>query len=160
MVYEYISQNPGSYLNKAAQDMGMNINTIRYHLDNLEHEGLITSKNDMNLRTYFVIDTLDKVDRNITSLLQQKRFRDMIIIVIARPGITHKGICQELALKESTVTKYLALLIDRNIIIVERMGKEKHYSVSEQERVIRMLMVYKRSFWDEFVDNTLEIVFE
>ena len=118
------------------------------------------SKDDRNLKIYFVVGKLGIKDRNISPLLQQKRFRDIILIIIINPGLTHSEISNNLSIKPSTLSKYFNVLENRSIISHEKIGREKRYYIIDEKRIMELLLTYKKSFWDSFVDNVLEIYFE
>ena len=82
LIYNYILNNPGSHLRKISRDLKVNLSTLRYHLNYLENKELIVSKNENNLKIYFIVGKLGIKDKNISPLLQQKRFRDIILIII------------------------------------------------------------------------------
>ena len=134
--------------------------TLRHHLDYLEKMDLIVSKRENNLRIYFASGEMGSRDKKITSLLQQKRFRDIIVVVLTRPGAICSEVSDELNLKRSTLSKYIGILEDRKIVYHRRSGREKQLFVSDEKRIVEMLLLYRRSFWDSLVDNVLEIYFE
>ncbi len=160
MIYNFIKENPGSYLRKISRAMNVQMGTLRYHLDYLEKNELIKSKKEKNLKIYFITGELSSEDINITPLLQQKRFRDIILTIVLSQGMTHAEISERLSMKLSTLSKYIKILEDRQVLYHERNGRENHYYVNDERMIIRLLLTYKKSFWDKFVDNVLEIYFE
>ena len=49
---------------------------------------------------------------------------------------------------------------ERDVLKKERTGRKKVLCVTDERRIIEMLLTYRRSFGDSFVDNVLEIYFE
>jgi predicted transcriptional regulator len=160
LIFNYILTNPGTHLRKISRDLNIYLSTLRYHLDYLEDKGLISSKMENNLKIYFPSGKLDLKERNLAPLLQQKRFRDIIVIIIDSPGSTSSQIADKLSLKPSTISKYMSILEDRGILGCEKIGREKKYHVKDEDRIIELLLTYKESFWDSFVDNVLELYLE
>jgi predicted transcriptional regulator len=160
LIFNYISSNPGSHLRKISRALDMHLSTLRYHLDNLEKIGLVISKKEKNLKIYYLVGKLGQKDKNIAPLLQQKRFRDIIIIIIMNPGLTHTELSEKLSLKPSTLSKYINILRDRKIIYHKKKGRNRYFFAVDEKRVLELLLVYKKSYWDTFVDNVLEIYFE
>jgi len=160
LIYEYILNNPGSHLRKISRELNMKLGTLRYHLDYLERKEIIASKKENNLKVYFINRELDIKDKNICPLLQQKRFRDIILTIILSPGPSHKEISNKLSINPSTLSKYINILEDRNIVYHKKIGREKWYYVFDEKRIMKLLLTYKKSFWDSFADNALEIYFE
>jgi DNA-binding transcriptional ArsR family regulator len=156
----HIKLNPGSHLRGISRDLNMSLGTVRYHLSFLEKMGIIISRDEGNLKVFFLSDDEGYRKRNIFPLLQQKRFRDIISILLIAPGITPTDLSSRLGLNPSTLSKYLMILERREIIKSTRDGRWKHYSLVDERRVLNFLMTYKGSFLDKLVDNVLEIYFE
>ncbi len=159
-VYTFILENPGVHMRRLSRDLGMEMGTLRYALDQLERRELVVSKEEANLRTYFAARQMSPKDQRLASLLQQKRFRDIIVSVLASPGTTHSVMMEHLGLRPSTLSKYITVLEGRGVIYHERDGRENRYRVTDDGWVVRLLLSYRRSFWDPFIDNALELYFE
>lgn len=159
-IYEFIESNPGKHLREISRVLNIHSSTLRYHLNYLEKNGLVVSKKEENIRIFFIANKLSSVDKNITSLLQQKRFRDIILLIIISSGITHSEICNKLSIKPPTMSKYINILESRGIVKHEKIGREKKYHVIESRKVIELLLTYRKTFWDSFVENVLVIYFE
>lgn len=159
-IYNYILDNPGAHLRKISRDLDIHLSTLRYHLDYLEKKGLIVCQKENNLKLYFASGKLNSTEKNLTSLLQQKRFRDIIIILIESPGLISSQIADKLSMNYSTASKYVNILEERGILFHEKVGREKRYYIRDEQNVIKLLLTYKKSLWDSFVDNVLEIYFE
>jgi len=160
LIYRHISNNPGSHLREISRKLKIHLSTLRYHINYLEKEGLIDSKKEENLKIYFISGKLPAKDKKITPLLQQKRFRNIILVIIVSPGLTHSEISNKLSIKPPTLTKYIHILEDRGIIFHEKVGREKRHYIIDEKVIMELLFTYKESFWDKFVDNILEIYFE
>lgn len=160
VIYNHISEHPGTHLRRISRDVNIHLSTVRYHLECLERTGLITSRQERNTRVYFVAGTLNAEDRNIAPLLQQKRFRDIILQMILTPGSTHSEISSKLSLKPSTLSKYISMLEERKVVYHEQDGRERRYHVLEERSVLELILRFKKSLWDSFVDSVLEIVYE
>ncbi len=148
MVLDYVSDNPGSHMRKIARDLDMRLSTLRYHLDYLEKKGSIACQRQNNLKVYFAQGKLKPMEKTLASLLQQKRFRDIILILIDSPGLKFSQIVDNLSISPSTASKYINILEDKKIIYHERSGREKKYFVNDKESVIQLLTTYKQMMAD------------
>ena len=63
---------------------------------------------------------------------------------------------KEIEIADSTLSHYLSLLCDNNILSKERIGAETCYKLVSEDTVIRSLLCYKTSFVDKLVDKVLE----
>ncbi len=160
LIFNFISNNPGSHLRKISRTLGVHLSTLRYHINYLEKQELIVSKKEKNLKSYYIAGKLGTIDKNITRLLQQKRFRDIILVIITNPGLTHSEISDKLSIKPSTLSKYINILRTRRIIYHQKKGRNRYYYTYDEKRIMELLLMYKKSFWDPFVDSVLEIYFE
>jgi predicted transcriptional regulator len=157
LILGYISDNPGVHLRKISREINIHLSTLRYHIDYLETKGLITSQKENNLKIYFASGKLNPLEKKLTPLLQQKRFRDIILVIIGSHEPTSSEIAEELSMNPSTTSKYISILEERKIVSHEKIGREKRYHIDNEESVVKLLLIYKKSFWDSFVDNVLEL---
>ena len=95
-IFDYILENPGVHLRKISRDINIHLSTLRYHLDYLETKGLITSQKEDNLKIYFASGKLNPQEKKLTPLLQQKRFRDIIIVIMGSHEPTSSEIAEKL----------------------------------------------------------------
>ena len=160
LIHDYILKNPGSHLRMIERGLDINLGTLRHHLKHLEKERMISSRMEENRKLYFVAGKMGASHKTISSLLQQKRFRDIILTTITTPGLTHKEIAGKLSLKPSTLSKYIKVLEERGIVRHERQERERHYFVVDEKEIMKLLLAYKPSFLDSFVDTMLHIYFE
>ena len=160
LIFDYILDNPGVHLRKISRDINIHLSTLRYHIDYLETKGLITSQKEDNLKIYFASGKLNPQEKKLTPLLQQKRFRDIILAIIGSDEPTSSEIAEKLSMNPSTTSKYIKILEEREVISHEKIGREKRYHINNEESVIKLLLTYKKSFWDSFVDNVLELYLE
>lgn len=148
MVLDYISDNPGSHMRKIARDLDMRLSTLRYHLDYLEKKGSIACQRQNNLKVYFAQGKLKPLEKTLALLLQQKRFRDIILILIESPGLTFSQIADNLSISPSTASKYISILEEKKIIYHERSGREKKHFLVDKDSVIELLTTYKQLMAD------------
>ena len=147
-ILDYVSDNPGAHLRKIARDLDIHLSTLRYHLDNLEKQGVIGCQKQNNLKVYFTSGRLKPIEKTLTPLLQQKRFRDIILVLIDYPGLTFSQIVEKLSIGSSTASKYINTLEDQKILFHEKSGREKKYYLSDEKSVIELLATYK-----QFMEN-------
>lgn len=142
-IFNYVSDNPGSHLRKIARDVDIRLSTLRYHLDHLEKKGLIVSQKQNNLKIYFASGKLKPQEKTLTQLLQQKHFRDIILVLIDSPGSTFSQIADRLSMSPSTTSKYINILESKKILSYEKYGRQKKYYINDEKSVIELLKTYK-----------------
>ncbi len=147
-IFGYISSHPGSHLRKIARELDIRLSTLRYHLEHLEKSGLVVSQKQNNLKIYFASGKLKPEEKALTQLLQQKRFRDIILVLIESPGATFSQIAQRLSMSPSTASKYINFLEDREVLSHEKVGRQKRYRIKDEKSVIELLKTYKKLMAD------------
>jgi predicted transcriptional regulator len=156
-IFNYIQDSPGAHIREISRDLNIYLSTLRYHLDYLEENKLITDKKENNLKIYFASGKLNSNEKKLTPLLRQKRFRDIVLVILDSPRSTSSQIADRLSMNHSTASKYINILEDQEILSHEKVGREKMYHINGEKEVVKLLMTYKKSFWDPFVDNVLDI---
>ncbi len=148
IVLGYISDNPGSHMRKIARDLDIRLSTLRYHLDYLEKKGSIVCQKQNNLKVYFAQGKLKPTEKTLATLLQQKRFRDIILILIGSPGLRFSQIVNSLSISPSTTSKYINILENKKILYHMGSGREKKYFVNDKDSVIELMTTYKQMMAD------------
>ncbi|VVB63429.1 Methanogenesis regulatory histidine kinase FilI [uncultured archaeon] len=143
LIFDYISDNPGSHLRKIARDLNVRLGTLRYHLDYLEKKGLIVSQKQNNLKMYFVSGKLKPQEKTLTQLLQQKHFRDIILALIESPDLTFSQIAEKVSMSPSATSKYINILRDKEILSYKKIGREKKYHINDEKSIVELLRTYK-----------------
>lgn len=143
LIFEYVSDNPGSHLRKIARDLNVRLGTLRYHLDYLEKNGSIVSQKQNNLKMYFVSGKLKPQEKTLTQLLQQKHFRDIIFALIESPDLTFSQIVDRVSMSPSATSKYINILRDKEILSYKKFGREKKYRINDEKSIIELLKTYK-----------------
>ncbi|UCH88021.1 MAG: ArsR family transcriptional regulator [Thermoplasmata archaeon] len=156
-LYQYICKNPGMHLRAIERAMKISLGDIRYHLEYLEKEGLITSQKDEYKRTYFSAEDIYHGDRETLALLRQDSPRKILLFLINHPSSHFEDIQQELKKSKSTISFHLNKLIKCNIIEVKTEDNKNEYSIIDIEQIIRLLITYRSSFIDDTVDRVVEM---
>ena len=142
-IFDYVSDNPGSHLRKIARTLDVRLGTLRYHLDYLEKKGLIVSQKQNNLKMYFVSGKLKPQEKTLTQLLQQKHFRDIILVLIESPDLTFSQISDRVSMSPSATSKYINILREKEILSYKKFGREKKYHINDERSIIELLKTYK-----------------
>ena len=148
LVCAYIADNPGSHLRKIARELNIRLSTLRYHLDYLEKKQSIVCQRQNNLKVYFPSGKLKPQEKILVPLLQQQRYREIILILINSPGLTSSQIAEKLTICSSTASKYINSLEDRKILFCRKIGRKKKYYINDEKSVVGLLKTYKNFMAD------------
>jgi predicted transcriptional regulator len=153
-IYARIRQRPGSYLRELQRDLAMPMGMLEHHLGRLESAGLVTVLQAENKR-FFPAD-MPRVDKRYLALLRQEACRRLVLLLLARAGATRAVLCEGTKLPASTVSYYLAKLVDARLVVVAAEGRAKSYALVDAERAYAILVAHRPTFLDRVLDGFLE----
>lgn len=155
-IYEYIARYPGTYLRAIEKATGLQMGVLEYHLQYLEKQGILSSEDDGYRKRYFVKEEVQYLDKSVISILRQKTPRKIIIHIMLNGKASFQEIQKAVKVSKSTLSFHLKKMTESKMLIVEKEGKQKIYSVKDEERVARVLITYRESFLDSVVDRFVE----
>lgn len=156
-VYELVVKTPGVHLREIERLTNLPLGVVRYHLDRLQREGLIFSKEDRYFKRFFPKDRIPNVPTETFVALRQEGLRRIVLHLLNNPGSSHSELKSALGLPASTLSTYLSLLMSKNVLRRERRGKENLYFVVDEEAVMKVLLVYRPTFLDKLVDHAISL---
>jgi predicted transcriptional regulator len=104
----------------------------------------------------FYVKPFDKEDKKLLKVLRQKKLREIVSSVLVNKNVKSKFLEDKLHIPRSTLSIYLNCLLENKILVVEKIGYDKIYSVMNEDRITKTLITYKSSFLDTLVDKTLK----
>jgi predicted transcriptional regulator len=156
-LYQYINNNPGMHMRAIERALEISLGDIRYHLDYLEKNGLISSRTDEYRKTYFSATDIHHGDRDTLAILRQDSPRKILLFLINQPFAYFQDIQQELKRSKSTTSFHLKKLKKCNIIEIKNEDNKNIYSISNKEQVVRLLITYRSSFFDDAIDRAVDM---
>ena len=150
-LYEKINRFPGLHFREIQRRSELAIGSLRYHLDFLERNKIITSRREGDILRFYP-SGLTAEERRLLGLLRQKHIREIVIFLLKQPKASHKDIVNEVDLAPSTVSWYLKKLESSKAIEIES-GGPFHYKILRKSEIIKVLIIYKESFLDKLVDG-------
>ena len=141
------------------RQLNIPLSTLEYHLDYLQKTEIIAQEDDRRYCRYFS-EEYSKEEKVLLSALRQKRLREIILLVLSEGQLCFKDIINEVSIAASTLSHYLKLLTEREILIKDRLGTETCYRLMSEKNVVYSLLCYKTSFVDSLVDKVLSSFLE
>jgi len=145
--------------------LGVSLSTARYHLAGLQRDGEIyCRKEGGHLRAYPLWAT-DERSRRICAVLQQKAVRAILRIMLRggylkEPAKTNRWISGEAHLSQSTVSEYLGVLLDLQVV-GKKTNTEGHAVfeiVAEDKSLLSTILTsYDGSFASRATDNYVSL---
>jgi len=159
-VYDLVVLNPGVHLREIERLTDLPLGVVRYHLDRLQRDDLLFVQEDRYFKRFFPKGRIPNVPTQYFAVLRQKSLRGIVLHLLNNPGSSHAAVMNALDLPASTLSTYLAYLLQRGVVRREKSGKENLYFVQDEESIVKVLMVYRPSFLDKLVDNAITLYME
>ncbi len=123
-VYLCIRDNPGITTSSLSRLLGMNIGTLRYHVEMLCRMGtVVPEQNCRGMRYYVNTGACSGLERKVAGYLTEQSKSRMLNIVLQNPGSTRKEIASRLIMSGANVTWHMKPLLRDGIVRDEKKGR-------------------------------------
>ncbi len=129
-VYSHVADNPGLTLYDVSRDLHMNVGTTRYHLMilGLNHR-IVTRKAFGKYARYFRNSgTYSLENQLVYSALRRPGIKNILGLLVDRPGLSNREIAGELRMRESAASRYMKELTATGL--VERRKPDRRPSMN------------------------------
>jgi predicted transcriptional regulator len=133
VIYQYLRRNPGLHLRELHRRLEIPLSSLNYHLNYMVRYQILNKEEDGHVQRYFTV-SLSQRDKELISLLRQKRIREIVLLVL-----TH------------TKIKF----IDHHLLQRHHIGRETLYTLTSTDEIMKCLITYQSSFLDRLIDNAL-----
>ena len=154
-IHALIEASPGIHLRELQRILNMPLTTLEYHLSYMARKKILFAETEGHRRRYYT-KPLDPEDKKLLAALRQKRMREIVLIALENGKVKYQLLAERLKLSRSTLSSYLKYLVNKNILVREKIGYETLFTVQDEDRVAKVLIAYKPSFLDRLVDRALE----
>jgi predicted transcriptional regulator len=131
----------------------MSIGVLEYHLGYMIKKSLLTMDKQESFSRYFTSGQVSAEKQKIMSALRQEIPRGMILYLLRHPGATHGELLTNFSISGGTLSYHIKKLVNRGVVRVEKSGRESRLSVIDPDKVVDLLIVYRRTFLDKLVDD-------
>jgi predicted transcriptional regulator len=152
-IYDFLISNPGFHMRELQRRLDFPLTSLEYHLDYMVRKNVLRRERDGRF-TRFYARLLDEKDEEVLSILRQRKLREIIMLIIAKDGITFRDMQDITKLPTSTLSYYIKQLADQGLISKERIGHEILYK-TDDARIEKVLVAYRSSFLDRLIDRVL-----
>jgi predicted transcriptional regulator len=130
-IYEYIVKNPGIYINRIVIELEINKPVVVWHINMLEKFAFIRRENFENHEIFFEMnfDENNNKFRFFTSKGKSKKIIEYL--KEHNYGITKTHLSTDLGMHHNTISKYLQMLEDFNVVIKKKTYKKTLYFLNE-----------------------------
>jgi len=156
VLYQHILSNPGLHLRALGRHLRMGLGDLRYHLEYLEREGLVTTASDGYRKAYFPGRDQFSGDKRMLGILRQSRPRKMLLVMLNRENTGFDELRKRIGVSKSTLSFHLKKLKEAGVISVEADAQRRTYRLCDKNKIAALLITYRRSFLDSAVDRAVE----
>ena len=145
--------------------LGVSLTTTHYHVSNLERDGEIVCWKDGEYVRAYPPWVGDERSMRIYAILQQKTARKILLALLresnrSRGRMTNGGISRITSLSQSTVSEYLSLFRDLQVVKkVTTKGGSIVFEIADadRERLSSILGSLERNFLSKATDNYVSL---
>jgi len=118
-IHEFIKATPGIHFKALLRELDLKPGTLSHHLNVLEKEDYIKSKQDGMYRRFYLYEEKSELKIKLTTL-QQK----ILNVVKEYPGISQSGVSRQIGSNRMLVNYHTRILNEAGILKVEKKGRE------------------------------------
>jgi predicted transcriptional regulator len=132
-VYAAIVTRPGIDLAAIASELGMNRETLRYHLDQLESASRVIVMRDHGIVHYYENHgRYTPIERRVLQHLWNPTAERILSLISRMPGITQAGVAAHLAVTAPTVRWYIRRFRADGILTEQHEGRYTRYTLTPE----------------------------
>lgn len=157
-VLQYIQENPGSHLRQIKRELTMSMGTIQYHLNLLEKQGKILSEKHNFHKYYFPMGLFEKNERDILKILNQETAREILLFILEKKKPTQTDIANIIEISSASVNWHIKRLIELGLILEQKDGKFKRYTLGiDAKHIVSLMKNYHPNIWNRWSTRLAEM---
>ena len=120
-IYEKIKKNPGIHFSALMKDLDIKSGTLSHHINLLENEELIKSRQSGMYRRFFLYGEKPLLTFSL-SIIQEK----ILKLILDHPGISQAKISKEINSNKMKVNYHLKIMRDAKLLTLVKSGRESN----------------------------------
>lgn len=161
-VYQFLERYPGLHLREVARGTGMDPNHVKYHLQSLEKNGLVSSRKEDGYWRFWPTESssvgkrevLSPKDKKVVALLRREVPLHVTLLLLEQGEAKVKDLVEKVGVSQSTLSYHLRKMEKDGLVEARKEGRERHYRLIEHDRIQGLLLQYKPP--DSLVKGFLE----
>jgi len=134
-IYTFVQDNPGVHFRGMCNSLGLSVGVVQYHLDVLEHAGLITAFNDGQNKRYFQTGAYGKAEAELISLARHETAGKTLTVLSQSNSVLHRDLAQSLGISSQALTWHMNQLKDAGLVSAEKVGVNVKYTLTQTDAV-------------------------
>jgi predicted transcriptional regulator len=161
-LHRLVEDYPGLHLAELARLAGLEANHAKYHLAYMEKHGLVSSRDEDGYWRFFPRaegplgpqESVSAQDKQALALLRQPVPLHVVLILLEHGAATHGDIERQVKVGRTTLHYHVQKLLRAGILVGQKEGRERRYSLAEPDRLRALLLRYRPP--DALVQGFLE----
>jgi len=154
--FKIISAHPGIHFRELQRRLRLGVGHLAYLLETQLKLGVVKAEKVGEYLRFYPSDFSPDLVR-LVGILRVNSYRKIILLLMEKPGSTHKEITAAIRLSPSTVSWHLKRLVSLGIVIQSNSGSKKRYAISDPDKVAHILRSYRESFAENLTNRFYEM---
>jgi predicted transcriptional regulator len=136
-VYTYIKAKPGAYIGEIVEKIGLDRETVKYHIKTLKSKNKIDAYKDGGKTRYFEnILVYNDNEKKVISVLQNLTNQRIIYEIINEKRNTNIALAREIGVSKATISWYMKNLREIGLIVEIKEGKNTIYRINPAYKLL------------------------
>lgn len=136
-VYGYIKTKPGAYISEIVEQIGLDRETVKYHIKTLKAKKKIEAYRDGGKTRYFEnLLVYNENEKKVISALQNLTNRRIISEIMNENCDTNVALAREIGVSRPTISWYVKNLREISLIIEIKEGKNIIYRINPEYKFL------------------------
>ena len=154
-IYTIVVGSPGLGSREIQRLANMAWGETTYHLDRLVSAGLVHRESGGHQDFYFAA-TVPLGDRTLLRLARAEASRRVLGALLTEADLTVPELEERTALSAGRLSIHLRRFLETGLVESGRRERFRTFRIADRGRVIRILVAYRRSYADGWVDRLME----
>ena len=154
-IYTVVVGAPGLGSREIQRQTGMAWGETTYHLDRLVTAGLVHREPGGHQDFYFA-STVPLGDRTLLRFARSDACRKVLGALLTDADLTVPELQERTGLSAGRLSIHLRRFLETGLVQSGRRVRFRTFHVADRERVVRILIAYRSSYADGWVDRLLE----
>jgi len=154
-LFEAVRGAPGSGAREVQRAAGTGWGETVYHLERLTDAGLLHRERTEHQDHYFAA-TVPLGDRHLLRFSRSQSARRVLVALLETPALTVPDLTSRTGLSPGRLSVHLRRMLETGIARAGRHGRYRTFEVVDRDRVLRVLVTYRKGLADQWVDRVLD----
>jgi predicted transcriptional regulator len=157
-IYDFIKKNPGFHFRELQRRLKIPLSSFEHHIDYMIRHKIISKEKDGGFTRFFAQD-MSQEEKRLLSTLRNRRVQEIVLLLLTKNELKYQDLKNQLDVHSSSLSYYLKHLVDKNIILRQKIGYENVYSIVDRS-VAKVLAIYKPKLIDKLTDKVMNTFLE